>query len=48
MKADNAVIEMLESVMKAQFKSNVNMLELEEKRLQMEEAIGESTAKERR
>ena len=37
MKSDNAIIEMMDSMIKAQSKSDERMLELEEKRLQMEE-----------
>ena len=49
MKPDNAVIEMLEYVMKAQSKSDEKMLELEEKRLLMEERqLERSTANERK
>lgn len=47
-KSDNAVIEMIESVVKAQSRSDKKMLELEEKRLQMEERQLEREVQQRR
>lgn len=47
-KPDNGIIEMINSVMKAQSKSDERMLELEEKRLQMEERQFEREAQQRR
>ena len=47
-KPDNVFIDMIDSVMKAQSKSDERMLELEEKRLRMEERQLEREAQQRR
>ena len=47
-KSDNAIIEMMDSVIKARSKSDERMLELEEKRLRMEERQLERETQQRR
>ena len=47
-KLDNVIIEMIDSVIKAQLKGDERMLELEEKRLQMEEKQLEREAQQHR